>query len=83
MIKRVVTIEMNIDETTHRCSIITTIRENGKLKKDWTHTQLLSTVYGIIGSGHDLLGQYNNDLIKAEDDKVQNSGNNEAQGIQE
>ena len=63
--KRVITFTMDIDESTHRANITQKVTENGKVKKEWTPPQGVSTALACIEMGRRLLEDLNDHIIDA------------------
>lgn len=61
--KRVITITMDIDESTHQAKVYSQIKEDGKVKKEWTAPQGVSTALVLIEAGQKMLGDVNDFMI--------------------
>ena len=65
--KRVITITMDIDESTHEAKITTRITEDGKVKKTWTPPQGISTAKVLIQTADMLMTDLHNFMIQEMD----------------
>lgn len=65
--KRVITITMDIDKSTHTMKVFLDIQEDGKKKEQWTEAEAISTARAMIGSADNLLEGLVGKLIEQED----------------
>lgn len=63
--KRVITITMDIDESTHNAKISSVITEDGKEKKEWTPPQGVSTAIALMEIAEKLLEDLNDYMLDA------------------
>lgn len=61
--KRIIKITMDINEDTHAAEVSSVVTENGKIKKEWTPPQGVSTALALIESARALLNDLNDYMI--------------------
>ena len=67
--KRVITITMDIDESTHEAKVTSRITEDGKVKKEWTPPQAVTVSRVLIHIADDLMLDLNKYMLKALDEQ--------------
>lgn len=64
--KRIITITMDIDKSTHTMTMGFDVQEDGKKKEEWTQAEAISTSRAMIEAADNLLGALATRLIEME-----------------